>query len=116
MEYKILERDAKLGDYSAASKLQQRQEKLEPLPIRDAFGYTLAWCPEAIPDGLLDDINKMYNSISVTDIDTDISIEKESFHSCRIEGPTSMEVVMLNPTANAAINPHNTMFFVTNSS
>ena len=28
----------------------------------------------------------MYNNISVTDVDTDISIEKESFHSCRIEG------------------------------
>ncbi|MCX4326865.1 MAG: Fic family protein [Lachnospiraceae bacterium] len=92
MEYKILERDAKLGVYSAAKKLRQRQEKLEMLPIRDAFGYQLSWCPGAIPDGLLSDINKMYDNISVTDIDTDISIEKESFHSCRIEGAdTSVE-------------------------
>ena len=92
MEYKVLERDAKLGDYSAARKLEQRQEKLEMLPVRDAFGYQLSWCPEAIPDGLLSDINKMYDNISVTDIDTDISIEKESFHSCRIEGAdTSVE-------------------------
>ena len=92
MEYKILERDAKLGMYSAAKKLRQRQEKLEMLPIRDAFGYQLSWCPGAIPDGLLSDINKMYDNISVTDIDTDISIEKESFHSCRIEGAdTSVE-------------------------
>ena len=77
MEYKVLERDAKLGDYSAAKKLEQRQEKLETLPIRDAFGYSLTWCPEAVPDGLLSDINKMYDNISVTDIDTDISFEKE---------------------------------------
>ena len=78
MEYKILERDAKLGDYSAAKKLEQRQIKLETLPIRDAFGYSLTWCPEAVPQELVDDINKMYNNISVTDVDTDISIEKES--------------------------------------
>ncbi len=86
MDYKILERDAKLGDYSASKKLEQRQEKLETLPIRDALGYPLTWCPSAIPGSLLEDIDKMYNNISVTDIDTDISIEEESFHSCRIEG------------------------------
>lgn len=86
MDYKILERDAKLGNQRALKILEERQEKLEVLPIRDAFGYSLTWCKDAIPANLLDDINKMYNNISVTDIDTDISIEKESFHSCRIEG------------------------------
>lgn len=86
MDYKVLERDAKLGNHAASKKLAQRQEKLEVLPIRDAFGYSLTWCPDAIPKSLLDDINKMYDNISVTDIDTDISIEKELFHSCRIEG------------------------------
>lgn len=86
MEYKILERDAKLGDYTSARKLEERQKQLEILPIRDALGYSLMWCPAAIPNELLNDIDTMYSHISVTDIDTDISIEKESFHSCRIEG------------------------------
>ncbi len=86
MEYKILERDAKLGDYNARKKLDERYELLEELPIRDDMGYKLTWAPETIEKILLDDINKMYDNISVTDIDTDISIETESFHSCRIEG------------------------------
>ena len=86
MEYKILERDAKLGDHAAARKLEERRALLETLPIRDAMGYSLTWCPSAIPQQLLADIDKMYNNISITDIDTDISIEQESFHSCRIEG------------------------------
>ena len=37
MEYKILERDAKLGMYSAAKKLRQRQEKLEMLVSKGAL-------------------------------------------------------------------------------
>lgn len=86
MEYKILERDAKLGDYTAIKKLDERRQKLEKLPIRDAMGNSLTWCPDAIPAKLLDDIDAMYNNISITNIDTDISLEEESFHSCRIEG------------------------------
>ena len=86
MEYKILERDAKLGDRAAAHRLEERQALLETLPIRDAMGYSLTWCPSAIPQQLMTDIDKMYRNISITDIDTDISIEQESFHSCRIEG------------------------------
>ncbi len=86
MEYKILERDAKLGSQTAARLLEERGSKLETLPIRDAMGYSLSWCPAAIPQKLLADIDRLYQNISVTDIDTDISIEKESFHSCRIEG------------------------------
>ena len=86
MNYKQLERDAKLGDYHAQQVLEERREKLEKLPIRDALGYSLTWCPSAIPDRLLSDINLMYQNISITSIDTDISIEEESFHSCRIEG------------------------------
>lgn len=86
MEYKILERDAKLGSQTAARLLSERGSKLETLPIRDAMGYSLTWYPTAIPKKLLSDINQMYQNISVTDIDTDISVEKESFHSCRIEG------------------------------
>jgi len=86
MDYKILERDAKLGDYNARKTLEERRELLEKLPIRDAFGYSLTWCPQAIPEKLLKDIDKMYSHISVTDIDTEVQVEEESFHSCRIEG------------------------------
>ncbi len=86
MNYKQLERDAKLGDYHAQQVLEERQRQLEKLPIRDALGYSLTWCPSAIPEKLLADIDLMYQNISITSIDTDISIEKESFHSCRIEG------------------------------
>ena len=86
MEYKTLERDAKLGEYNAKKKLEERYEFLEELPIRDDMGYKLTWAPSKINQKLLDDIDKMYGNISVTDIDTDISIETESFHSCRIEG------------------------------
>jgi len=86
MDYKKLERDAKLGDYHAQKILENRRQRLEKLPIRDAMGYSLTWCPTAIPEKLLSDINTMYDNISITSIDTDISIEKESFHSCRIEG------------------------------
>lgn len=86
MNYKLLERDARLGDYQAKEELQQRMEQLEKLPIRDALGYSLTWCPSAIPEQLMTDIDKMYRHISVTAIDTEISIEEESFHSCRIEG------------------------------
>lgn len=91
MNYKILERDARLGDYYAKQKLEDRYAKLEVLPIRDALGYSLTWCPSAIPPGLLHDIDVMYNSISVTTIDTEVSVEEESFHSCRIEGATTTQ-------------------------
>ena len=86
MDYKLLERDAKLGDGRSAKILEERRQKLEKLPIRDAMGNSLTWCPAAIPQKLLADIDKMYDNISVTSIDTDITIEEESFHSCRIEG------------------------------
>lgn len=86
MDYKILERDAKLGDGRSAKILEERRQRLEKLPIRDAMGNSLTWCPSAIPQKLLADIDKMYANISITSIDTDISIEEESFHSCRIEG------------------------------
>ncbi len=86
MNYKELDRKEKLGDEKAAGMLEERAQKLELLPIRDGLGNRLAWCPSDIPKGLLEDIDKMYGSISVTDIDTDISIEEESFHSSRIEG------------------------------
>ncbi len=86
MDYKILERDAKLGDGRSAKILEERRQKLEKLPIRDAMGNSLTWCQTAIPQKLLSDIDRMYDNISITSIDTDISIEEESFHSCRIEG------------------------------
>ena len=86
MNYKILERDAKLGDYRAKQVLEQRHTLLETLSIRDAMGYSLTYCPSLLPEQLLKDIDKMYCHISITAIDTEISIEEESFHSCRIEG------------------------------
>ena len=86
MQYKELERDAKLGNQRAQRILEERRVQLEVLPIRDAMGCSLTWCPNAVPKQLLDDIDRMYGNISITNIDTDISIEKESFHSCRIEG------------------------------
>lgn len=86
MQYKELERDAKLGNQRAQRILEERGVQLEVLPIRDAMGCSLTWCPNAVPKQLLDDIDRMYGNISITNIDTDISIEKESFHSCRIEG------------------------------
>lgn len=86
MKYKELERDAKLGNQRAKKILEERRGCLETLPIRDAMGCSLTWCPNAIPQQLLDDIDRMYGNISITNIDTDISIEEESFHSCRIEG------------------------------
>ena len=86
MNYKELERKANLGDYTALQTLKERQNNLENLPIRDAMGYPLTWCPSSIPENLLTDIDCMYQNISITNIDTDILIEEESFHSCRIEG------------------------------
>ena len=86
MNYKELERDAKLGNRAAAKRLEERGKMLEKLPIRDAMGNSLTWCPQAIPTKLLKDIDTMYQNISITNIDTDISIEEESSHSCRIEG------------------------------
>lgn len=94
MNYKELERDARLGDGRAGRILEERRQKLERLPIREALGNPLTWCPSAIPSQLMRDIDKMYGNISITGIDTDISIEKESFHSCRIEGAdTSIEEI-----------------------
>ena len=86
MEYKILERDAKLGDRMAAKKLEERREKLIELSLRDAMGNRLTYCPDAIPEKLMRDIDKMYSQISITNMDTEVSVEEESFHSCRIEG------------------------------
>lgn len=62
MEYKILERDAKLGDYNARKVLDERYELLEELPIRDDMGYKLTWAPSKIDKKLLDDIEKMYGN------------------------------------------------------
>lgn len=86
MNYEELDRKAKLGDEQSIRMLEERAQKLEPLPIRDELGNRLTWCTADIPEGLLQSIDKMYGNISVTDIDTDISIEEESFHSSRIEG------------------------------
>lgn len=86
MNYKLLERDARLGDYQAKQALEQRHTLLQTLPIRDAMGYSLTYCPSLLPEQLLKDIEQMYGKISITTIDTEISIEEESFHSCRIEG------------------------------
>ncbi len=86
MDYKILERDAKLGDRVAARKLEERREKLVQLSLRDAMGNRLTYCPEALPERLIKDIEKMYSQISITNMDAEVSIEEESFHSCRIEG------------------------------
>lgn len=86
MNYLELERDAELGNARAARVLEERKSLLERLPIRDGLGNPLTWCPAAIPQRLLQSINKMYESISITDFDADISIDQESFHSCRIEG------------------------------
>ena len=62
MEYKILERDAKLGDYNARKVLDERYELLEEFPIRDDMGYKLTWAPSKIDRKLLDDIEKMYGN------------------------------------------------------
>lgn len=86
MNYKELERDAELGNARAIRILEEREQKLERLPIRDELGNSLTWCPSAIPEQLMSGIHKMYDNIAVTDIDTDISIRDESFHSSRIEG------------------------------
>lgn len=86
MNYKELERDAELGNARAIRILEERKQKLERLPIRDELGNSLTWCPSAIPEQLMSGIHKMYDNIAVTDIDTDISIHDESFHSSRIEG------------------------------
>lgn len=81
MNYKILERDAKLGDHYARKLLEERRTQLETLPVRDALGYSLTWCPRAIPSALLTEIDNMYRQISITAIDTEVSIEEESFSS-----------------------------------
>lgn len=86
MNYKELELKAKMGDARATRLLEERSQKLEKLPIRDELGNQLTWCPSAIPELLMQCIDEMYERISITDIDTDVTIEKESFHSCRIEG------------------------------
>ncbi len=86
MNYKELDQKAAFGDEKSAIILAERAQKLEPLPIRDGLGNPLTWCPADIPEGLLQEIDKMYGNISVTDIDTEISIEEESFYRSRIEG------------------------------
>ncbi len=86
MNYKELELNASVGDAKAKRLLEEREKKLERLPIRDELGRPLTWCPSAIPQQLLQSIDSMYGHISITDIDTDVSIDEESFHSCRIEG------------------------------
>lgn len=49
MRYKELERDAKLGNQRARKMLEERRVQLELLPIRDAMGCSLTWCPNAVP-------------------------------------------------------------------
>lgn len=96
MNYKVLERDARLGDYYSKKLLEERFAQSEALPIRDALGYSLTWCPCAVPSALLEDIDKMYRQISITGIDTEVSIEEESFHSCRIEGAATTQEELFN--------------------
>lgn len=86
MNYKELERDANLGNAKAIRILEEREQKLERLPIRDELGNPLTWCPSAIPERLMQGINKMYDHITVTDMDTNISIHDESFYGSRVEG------------------------------
>ena len=38
MNYKELEKDARLGNHMAAKRLEERRGMLEKLPIRDAMG------------------------------------------------------------------------------
>lgn len=48
MEYKKLEKLAKQGDYGAIAQLEKRKEVLVQLPLREAMGYPLTWCPTDI--------------------------------------------------------------------
>ncbi len=86
MDYKKLEIAANLGDLTAKEKLEKRFEKLEKLPIRDALGYSLTWCPEDIPEEKMAIIDKMYGMITIIENNLEVRIEEESFHSCQIEG------------------------------
>ncbi len=86
MEYKKLEREAKLGDYTAKALLKERFERLEKLPIRDELGYQLTWCPSEMPQEKMAAIDKMYSMIRIIENNLEVNIETESFHSCQIEG------------------------------
>lgn len=86
MEYKRLEKAAKQGDYSAIAQLEKRKELLVQLPIREAMGYPLTWCPTDIPKQKMDAIEEMYDMIHIIENNLEVSIAEESFHSCQIEG------------------------------
>lgn len=86
MDYKKLEIAAKLGDLGARQTLEERKERLVKLPIRDALGYSLTWCPEDIPKQKMSAIDKMYGMITIIENNIEVHIEEESFHSCQIEG------------------------------
>ena len=63
--YKKLEIAANLGDVSARQAMEERRSKLVKLPIRDALGYSLTWCPEDIPQQKMSAINQMYDMIHI---------------------------------------------------
>lgn len=86
MEYKRLEKEAKQGSYAAQAELDMRATRLEKLPIRDAMGYQLTWCPSDMPKQKMQTIEEMYNMIHIIENNLEVSIEEESFHSCQIEG------------------------------
>ncbi len=86
LDYKKLEIAANLGDLSARQTLDNRAAKLVKLPIRDALGYSLTWCPEDIPQQKMSAINQMYDMIHIIENNIEVHLEEESFHSCQIEG------------------------------
>ena len=86
MDYKKLEIATNLGDLTAKATLQKRFEKLEKLPIRDALGYSLTWCPEDISQEKMVTIDTMYKMLKIIENNVEVKIEEESFHSCQIEG------------------------------
>ena len=86
LNYKKLEIAANLGDLSARQAIEERKEKLVKLPIRDALGYSLTYCPEDIPKQKMSAINQMYDMIHIIENNIEVHIEEESFHSCQIEG------------------------------
>lgn len=86
MDYKKLERAARLGDFAARECLEKRFNKLVKLPIRDELGYQLTWCPDDISREKMSAIDEMYGMIHIIENNIEVNIETESFHSCQIEG------------------------------
>lgn len=86
MEYKKLEKMAKQGDYGAIAQLEKRKELLVQLPVREAMGYPLTWCPTDIPKQKMNAIEEMYDMIHIIENNLEVSVAEESFYSCQIEG------------------------------